>query len=114
MLPALALSPLVFTPPVSAVRATLTPVADARVEESDPTRNFGTSSRLAVDGDPGERSYLRFSVPAGTATVTRATLRVWAEDSSGDGPQVRATSTTWQETGITWTNRPAANTPVVA
>ena len=34
---------------------------------------------LRVDGSPDMRSYLRFDVRNLTAPVTRATLRVWAE-----------------------------------
>lgn len=110
----MALGPAVVSEPVAAVETRLTPVADARVVKADPTRNFGSSSRLAADGSPATESYLRFSVPAGTGTVTRATLRLWARDGTADGPEVRSTSTAWDEARITWANRPAPSGGVVA
>ncbi|MGH9000801.1 MAG: DUF7594 domain-containing protein [Acidimicrobiia bacterium] len=108
---AVALSPLAAPNPVAAVRATLEPVADASVEASDPGENFGSQPALLVDGSPDKEAYLRFSVPAGTEEITGATLRLWVEDSTSDAPRVRATSTNWTESAITWSNRPGPAGP---
>jgi hypothetical protein len=110
----LAVSPWAFTPPVSAVRSTLYAVADARVEGANPTRNFGSSSTLGADASPAEETYLRFSVPAGTGPVLKATLLLRVDNSTDNGPEVRATSTGWNESTITWSNRPAPVGGVVA
>ncbi|MGH9037363.1 MAG: DUF7594 domain-containing protein [Acidimicrobiia bacterium] len=109
-----AVSPWAFAHPVAAVRATLVPEADARVEEANPTRNFGASSTLGADGSPRKEAYLRFSVPAGTGPVTSATLRLRVKDSTDNGPEVRATSSDWNESTITWANRSAPTGGVIA
>jgi hypothetical protein len=82
--------------------------ADARVQESSPGTNYGTSY-LRADGaaDPDVDSYLRFTVSGVTGTVTSAKLRLYAYTGSGNGPAVFSTSNSWSELGLTWTNRPA-------
>ncbi|HET9771253.1 MAG TPA: DNRLRE domain-containing protein, partial [Acidimicrobiia bacterium] len=94
--------------PAGAIETRLSPDADARVEQANPGQNFGSSSRLNADLDPATESYLRFTVPAGTGVITRATLRLRVENGTSDGPEVRATTNVWDESGITWDNRPAA------
>ena len=94
--------------PVAAVETRLTPEADARVEQANPADNFGSSSRLIADLSPATESYLRFTVPAGTGPVTKATLRLRVENATANGPKVRATSNQWGESTITWNSRPAA------
>jgi acid phosphatase type 7 len=90
---------------------TVRPVADARVEEANPTTNYGTSG-LRVDGnaDPDVESYLRFEVSGVTDTVRQATLRLWVPAGGGtaNGPAVFRAPNTWTEAGLTWANRPAA------
>lgn len=83
--------------------------ADARVSESEPTANFGTSERLRVDGgkDPERESYLRFAVTGLTSRLSSAKLRVYAYKGSQEPPLVYSTSNAWSETGITWAARPA-------
>jgi hypothetical protein len=110
--------------PTSTATATATPStetltfgadADARVEEANPTSNFGTSTHIDVDGgaDPDTNSYLRFTISGVTGSVQRATLRVFVTSSGTtvDGPAVYATSNNWVESGtggITWTNQPGS------
>ncbi|HYH48229.1 MAG TPA: DNRLRE domain-containing protein, partial [Acidimicrobiia bacterium] len=103
---ALALGPVVLGGPAGAVETRLAPDADARVEQEEPTKNFGSSSRLAADLSPVMESYLRFTVPELTGVITQATLRLRVEDSTSDGPKVRATSSAWEERGVVWDNRP--------
>jgi len=88
-------------------------VADARVAEANPTTNYGTASKLNVDS-PGEQSYIRFTVTGISGTVQNATLRLFVTNGSSDGPGIYGTNNSWTETGITWNNRPAATTGVIA
>src|SRR5688500_16962706 len=104
----MAVGPLVMSDPAGAVETRLSPEADARVEQGTPDGNFGSSSRLVADLSPATESYLRFTVPAGTGPITRATLRLRVENSTSDGPKVRATASEWQEATVTWNTRPAA------
>jgi hypothetical protein len=105
---AMALGPLVLGDPAGAVETRLKPDADARVEEANPTKNFGSSSRLTADLAPMTESYLRFTVPALAGVITKATLRLRVENETVDGPKVRATAASWDERAITWTTRPPA------
>ncbi|MCL4251177.1 MAG: DNRLRE domain-containing protein [Anaerolineae bacterium] len=86
---------------------TLNPVADAYVHEATPGENFGSSDALRTDASPVIRSYLRFQVPALSGNIARATLRVFAETSSGGGYQVYVTGGGWDESTINFTNAPA-------
>ena len=85
-------------------------VADAHVDASVATRNFGASSKLRVDASPDVRSYLRFTISGLTGTVTRATLRVFADSSLAAGYDVRGSPTTpgRRPESRTRTRRPSA------
>ncbi|MDX1693606.1 MAG: DNRLRE domain-containing protein [Ketobacteraceae bacterium] len=93
---------------------TLTPSADAYVDNSAGSQNFGFDSTLLVDQAPDElHTYMRFSVPALTGTVQSATLRLYGTNPSPNGPKIYITGNTWSEGGITWNNKPApSDTPV--
>ncbi len=82
--------------------------ADARVQESTPATNYG-SSYLRADGagDPDVDSYLRFNVSGVSGSVQSAKLRVYAYGGTANGPAVYTTAAGWSESGITWSNRPA-------
>jgi hypothetical protein len=87
---------------------TFTPVADAYVYQSSPTNNYGTSNLLRADGSPIMRSYLRFNIQGITGTVTRVTLRVYANSASSSGYHIgEVTSNTWTESTINYNNAPA-------
>ena len=93
------------------VTTTFAPVADARVEESHPKSNYGTSSTLRVD--KGSRStinsYLKFTTAGLNGPVQSAKLRVRVKkNGSGDGSSLSATTSGWTESGITWSTAPAA------
>lgn len=83
--------------------------ADARVRESNPQTNYGTSDTLEVDGDTNARleSYLRFTVHDIVGVVQSAKLRVYATEATVNGPALYAANTGWIETGINWNIRPA-------
>jgi hypothetical protein len=88
--------------------ATLTPVADAKVDSSVPTSNFATTA-LRVDASPDIRSYLKFDTSAVTGTVQSATLRIWATSTQSVGFDVYAVGdSSWTETGITFANQPSS------
>jgi hypothetical protein len=83
-------------------------VADAYVDASLPTTNYGTSTVLMVDTAPDQHAYLRFVVAGQSGTVQSVTLRLAvAVNPTVDGPTIHSTSSTWTETGITWGNHPA-------
>ena len=84
------------------------PVADARVESSNSSRNYGTSSALRTDGSPKIESVLRFDVTGLAGTVQSATLRLTSlSDSTSDGPALYTAAGGWTETGVKWSNRPS-------
>jgi chitodextrinase len=91
---------------------TLNALADARVEQANPTTNFGTSSTLAADQSSTAQleSYLKFDSTLVTGTVTSAKLRLWTTTGSTsattNGPAVYGVSADWAEGTITWNNKP--------
>ena len=93
----------------SADSQTFTPVADAYVSSADPGANYGSATRLEVEGSPTVRSYLRFDVelPQG-AQITGATLRLYTgAGSTLIGYQAYAvTDSTWGEDAITFDSAP--------
>ncbi len=88
---------------------TLLPVADSRVNESSPNTNYGTDVAMRVRSEAGGsyHSYVRFDLSSLTGTVTSARLRLFSTDGSDVGGIVFSTSSSWSETGITWSNKPA-------
>ena len=90
--------------------------ADARVLEASPGSNFGSSSSLRTELDPGDstESFLRFSVSGLSGSVRRAVLRVYAFNATADGPAVYRSGSTWSESAITWGTRPGLTSGVVA
>ena len=91
--------------------ATLTfaPAADAKVEQLQPSANFGADPELRTDKGSSDsvESYLRFIVGGIAGRVTSAKLRLRATSNTDDGPGLRGTTNAWTEPGITWSNRPA-------
>ncbi len=104
---ALGLGPMVIGDPAGAVETRLNPNADARVALANPNTNYGSSSRLVADLAPLTEAYLRFTVPLLEGVVSKATLRLRVENSTGNAPKVRATGNYWAEGTLTWNNRPA-------
>jgi hypothetical protein len=87
--------------------AAVTPAADAYVDLSNPTANYGTGTTLRVDGSPTVQSFLRFSVQNISGTVSKVTLRVYANSSQSTGYSAyRVADNTWGETTITYQNEP--------
>ncbi|WP_224361242.1 CBM96 family carbohydrate-binding protein [Hyalangium versicolor] len=92
----------------------VSPVADAYVEEAAPNANRGTTADLQTDGSPRAEAYLRFQVPVSSGTIRKATLRLYAFNGSSDGPQLYTTSTPWDEQTVTWNTRPSHGATPVA
>ncbi|MBM7776233.1 hypothetical protein JOD54_006437 [Actinokineospora baliensis] len=106
-------------PTATAATSTFTPVADTYVDNGSTGTNYGTSGQLGVDGSPVKRIFLRFTVSGLTAPVTGATLRVHTDDVSGSNSPAGGTvkglsSTSWSETGTTWSNQPAIDGATLA
>jgi phosphatidylinositol-3-phosphatase len=94
--------------PAEAATTTFSPSADAYVDASRPSTNFGTQLELRTDGSPVVRSYLRFDVQGLGGTVTKATLSLVASNSFRSAVAARAVANnSWSETGITNANAPA-------
>ena len=84
--------------------AYFTPVADAYVYSVNPTTNFGALTVLRADASPDMRSYLRFNVQGLNRSVSRATLRIFANSASTSGINIYGVSDN------TWTNRRSITT----
>lgn len=95
-------------PPTPVTTAfTFAPVADAYISKPMPASNFGASNMLRLYGGPLGASYLRFEVQNLPSTVVRATLRLYANNSSISGYQVHAvTDNAWSESTLTFGNAP--------
>src|SRR3989304_5909840 len=72
-------------PPDGPVEATFSAAADAYVDSSHSSRNYGRENELRVDTEPVLRSYLRFALSGPSGTAVTATLQVLAKDSRGEG-----------------------------
>ncbi len=104
------------TTPAAATVLTLSPEADARVQEANATTNYGTAYLRSNGGSESDvESFLRFTVtgaPAGT--VQSAKLRLYAYNGTADGPAVYTTGTSWSETAVNWNTRPARTSVATA
>jgi PKD repeat protein len=96
----------IVTTPGTSATTTIGDIADSYIDTSKPTTNYGTSTSLRFDGSPVVQSYLKFDLSGVAGTISKATLRVYANTSSGAGYTVGSTATTWTETGITAANAP--------
>jgi Calcineurin-like phosphoesterase len=87
--------------------STFVPSADAYVYSINPTTNFGSLSMLRADASPDMRSYLRFNIQGLNGSVSRATLRIYANSASTAGVNIHGVSDNlWTESGINYNNAP--------
>src|ERR1700704_4409653 len=78
--------------------ATLFPAADLGVSAAQPTRNFGTATRLVVTRRPSQRAFVRFALGAAPRPGTRIELRLYALLASKTGVILRhASDRPWNE-----------------
>jgi arylsulfatase A-like enzyme len=85
---------------------TLKAVADTTVVlgKSSPQ---GSVKTLKADTSPRSETYVRFNLGSiDPATITRARLRMWVTNGSGNGPSVHPLTTAWSEAGTIFNNRP--------
>ncbi|MGN6799153.1 MAG: CBM96 family carbohydrate-binding protein [Gaiellaceae bacterium] len=88
--------------------------ADAYVDSSVPSTNYGSSTKLRVDTSPIVNSYLRFPVTGVSGSVTAVTLKVYATSALAAGFEVHALANdTGGESSITSANAPAAGALLV-
>ncbi len=92
---------------------TFNPDNDAYVDQENPDINYGTSSKLIMDNLGNRKySYLKFDISTipSEKIVTSANLYLWCDAREGGGyTRIHAYSVEnddWNETTITWDNRP--------
>ncbi len=92
--------------------------ADARVEQTQPGANFGTSNTLRMDQATGGAedvdTYMRFAVEGIVGHVASAKLRLRSTGNTIHGVAVHIAGGGWTETGINWSNRPASASASIA
>jgi hypothetical protein len=97
-----------LVPSATAIAETRTFMAMA--DASVPSTGHGKARRLVASGGPGalRRSYIKFrvSLPA-RATVTGASVRLYATALSASGTSLWRAGNRWTERRLTWRNRPA-------
>lgn len=102
-----------------AASVTLNPTADAYVQAgANANINFGNATRLrsqTVDGTTinDYESYLKFDTVTTTGQITSAKLRLYSATSGVGSVAVTAhgvADTNWNESTITWNNKPARGT----
>jgi len=93
---------------------TFAPVADSYVNQSEPSKNFGSNRSLRVDGTPRVHSYLRFEVSGiNGAPVSSVILRIYANSSSASGFSVhKVANNSWKEKEIDYNNAPTVGSEV--
>ena len=103
-----AAAPVSATTPDVPSNLTLTPDADAYVNSSSSSTNYGSSSALRADGSPPINSYVRFTVPSlGGSPISQAQLLIHANSSSTSGlTALTVADNTWGENTITYANAP--------
>jgi len=98
---------LPVTTPSAPSTFTFIPISDSYVNGASPATNYGTNTALRADGSPIVNSYLRFDVQGVAGSVTRATLRVYANSASSLGCDAQSVNdNTWGELTITYNNAP--------
>jgi hypothetical protein len=98
---------------VSAATVNGTLDKDVAAKEHFPTTNYGTDTNIQVSAQAtyGKIIYVQFTVsgiPAGSTGIS-AQLKLRSQ-TTGTGRSITAhpvSSTSWTETGLTWTNKPA-------
>lgn len=83
-------------------------VADATIDFTNSTINYGGDTKLMVDNSPVDDSLVRFNVATtGCTSVTSASLRlVDNADGSVKGGDFYSTGSSWTESTVTWGTAP--------
>lgn len=112
---------------------TSTVVADTWADQNSPTSNkkSGAFVQVTSRSSQNKRPFLRFDltkctpVLPSTATVKRATLRLFLSQAPATGPRTynvqrvvspcpEAATTCWTEAGLTWNNQPSVSSTVTS
>jgi hypothetical protein len=98
--------------PAPETGATLTSAADTYVKSNATSTNYGLATTLQQNATSSATAvtYLQFAAP--TASVTKATLRLFSRSSGITRSKVFSTSASWGEQTMTWANRPAVGAQV--
>ena len=105
-------SAVVTNPPAPPTTQTIVTSADSMAAAINPAFAYGTTNQLSSRFNTTIESFLRFDLPAAPAgqVLTSATisLRTSTDPTAGstDIHEFRLVSGTWQESTITWNNRP--------
>ncbi|MDZ7343633.1 MAG: DNRLRE domain-containing protein, partial [candidate division KSB1 bacterium] len=99
-----------------------TPSHDAYVRLTSPATNFGAAGTLRLEASAEIfNSYLKFDITNLEGTIQRAKLYLYVTNAGTDGGSVHAISndylnstTPWTESGLTWENAPAMNSPALS
>jgi chitodextrinase len=100
----------VITTPAAPTLLVFAPTADAYVDATLPTSNFGSVTSIHVDNSPVKHFLIKFTV-SGVAgrTVTSAKLRLYCVDpATAGGDFRRLLDTGWSESTLNWNNAPAS------
>lgn len=106
--------------PLLARSYTYHPSADAFVDSTNPTLNFGSVPILRADMQPNVNSYLRFKVAGLTGRIIQARLLIYSNSALATGIQAQAVEdSSWEEASLNYSNAPAmgsllATSPVIA
>ncbi|MDL2334663.1 MAG: SpoIID/LytB domain-containing protein [Chloroflexota bacterium] len=93
--------------------AALAAVADTYTTPVKPDSNYGTVTRLAVDGDPQAEAYLTFDTSAWLGRrVGSVALQLSLRDTAGGGVTVYRVDPVWDELTLTWNTATLAGTAV--
>jgi len=95
---------------------TVSPTADAYVQDGFPDKNYGAVNFLRVHSSAAAyRSYLTFDTSGVAGTITSAKLRLWATDASPDGGRVHVVAPgSWSEASITFNTSPPLTSASIA
>jgi hypothetical protein len=97
-------------------RSTIEAIADAYVRDGGyANTNYGTETQLVVKSQPtaigyNRETFLRFPLPSGSGEISQASLLLTLASVSDPKAIHRVhvlTDATWEESTITWNNRPA-------
>jgi|CXWL01.1.fsa_nt_gi ELWxxDGT repeat protein len=104
------------------VTATLTPMADSYVHASKSNTNYGNATTLTVQQGSSNSSlrwtYLKVDLST-IPTITEARVRLFGRVSATTGTAINTavysvSNTSWTETGIKWSNKPATGTSALS
>lgn len=85
------------------------PAADATIRKDYPSRTYGSSTSLLTDGKPVVHFLMKFAVSGVNGRpVSKAVLRLNAQDGSPRGGDFLRVSDVWSEGTVNWQNAPLA------